>query len=99
MRYICSNCGHLQYEIGESGGCAHTFWGWCIIVTLLISLFYWLGFIVLAFEILFFILTGGKSNCCKKCKAKDCVIPVNTPRGKKLFDEYYEYEEVTEERK
>lgn len=98
MKYICSNCGYLQDEIGVSGGCAHSFWGWCIIVTLLISLFYWLGFIVLAFEILFFILTGGKSNCCKKCKAKDCVIPVNTPRGEKIFNEYYEYvEEETEQ--
>lgn len=98
MRYICSNCGYLQDEIGVSGGCAHDFWGWCIIVTLLISLFYWVGFIVLAFEILFFILTSGKSNCCKKCKAKDCVIPVNTPRGEKIFNEYYEYvEEETEQ--
>lgn len=98
MKYICSNCGYLQDEIGVSGGCAHDFWGWCIIVTLLISLFYWVGFIVLAFEILFFILTSGKSNCCKKCKAKDCVIPVNTPRGEKIFNEYYEYvEEETEQ--
>lgn len=96
MKYICSNCGYLQNEIGISGGCAHTFWSWCIIITLLLSLIYWVGFIVLAFEILFFILTGGKSNCCHKCKAKDCVIPVNTPRGEKLFDEYYE-EEIEEE--
>lgn len=96
MKYICSNCGHLQNEIGESGGCAHGFWGICIFITIIISLLYWVGFIVLAFEILFFILTGGKSNCCYKCKAKDCVIPVNTPRGEKLFNEYYEYEEETE---
>lgn len=94
MKYICSNCGHLQTEIGNSGGCAHDFWGICIFFTIFISLIYWVGFIVLAFEILFFILTSGKSNCCYKCKAKDCVIPVNTPRGEKLFNEYYEYEEI-----
>lgn len=97
MKYICSNCGNLQNRLKEKDGCANRFWGWCIWVTLLISLFYWVGFIVLAFEILFFMLTKGKSNFCHKCKSIGCVIPMDTPKGKELFDEYYEYIDETPE--
>lgn len=93
MKYICSNCGNIQDTLKQKSGCAHAFWGYCIIITILISLFWWVGFVVLAFVILFFILTNGKVNCCHRCNAACCVVPVNSPRGKKIFNEYYEYEE------
>ena len=64
----------------------------------MIAIFVPVAWIVIGFEILFFILTGGKSNCCQKCKAKNCIIPVNTPRGEKLFNEYYEEKEEIEEK-
>lgn len=89
MKYICSNCGNLQNTIGENSGCAHDFWGITLFITIMIAIFIPVAWVVIGFEILFFILTGRSSNCCNKCNAKDCVIPVNTPRGEKIHNEYY----------
>lgn len=90
--YICSNCGNTQNNYGEeNGGCAQTFWIICLVITLFISLFCAVGWIVVGFEILFIILTSSskKINTCFKCNAKDCVIPLDTPRGKQIYNEFY----------
>lgn len=92
MKYICSNCGNLQNVIGHSGGCAGCFWLEALFITIVIAIFFPVAWIVIGFEILFLILTAGKVNYCYKCKAKDCMMPTTTPKGEKLFNEYYEYE-------
>ncbi|DAB09765.1 TPA: hypothetical protein CPT95_03530 [Candidatus Gastranaerophilales bacterium HUM_15] len=97
MKYICRNCGSMQYQIGRSGGCAQTFWQWCLGITVVIGLFFPIAFIVVAFEVLFLILTSRNpaSNFCFKCKARGCVVPFNTPAGQQIYKNFYpeEYEE------
>ena len=95
--YICRNCGHMQCSSGTNGGCAYTFWFVLLIITILIGLFAPLAFIVVAFEVLFLILTSRNpdSNFCFKCKARGCVVPFNTPAGQQIYRTFYpeEYEE------
>nr|DAD89877.1 MAG TPA: Putative zinc binding domain [Myoviridae sp. ctsip2] len=95
--YICRNCGHMQCSSGTNGGCAYTFWFLLLIITIFIGLFFPVAFIVVAFEVLFLILTSRNpdSNFCFKCKARGCVVPFNTPAGQQLYKTFYpdEYEE------
>lgn len=95
--YICRNCGHMQCSSGTNGGCAYTFWFILLIITIFIGLFFPVAFIVVAFEVLFLILTSRNpdSNFCFKCKARGCVVPFNTPAGQQLYKTFYpdEYEE------
>ena len=95
--YICRNCGHMQCSSGTNGGCAYTFWFILLIITIFIGLFAPLAFIVVAFEVLFLILTSRNpdSNFCFKCKARGCVVPFNTPAGQQIYRTFYpeEYEE------
>lgn len=93
--YICRNCGFIQHKTGYSSGCAFTFWTICLVFTVFIGLFAAVAWIVVLFEILFMILTRPrKSNECFKCKANDCVVPIDTPAGKKIYTEFYgEYKE------
>ena len=103
MKYICRNCGSMQYQIGRSGGCAQTFWQWCLGITVVIGLFFPIAFIVVAFEVLFLILTSRNpaSNFCFKCKARGCVVPFNTPAGQQIYKNFYpeEYEEEEKQKK
>lgn len=94
-KYICRNCGYIQHKTGYSSGCAFSFWLVCFIFTIFIGLFAPVAWIVVLFEILFMILTRPrKSNECFKCKAKDCIVPIDTPAGKKIYTEFYgEYKE------
>lgn len=96
-KYICSNCGYLQDELCGTGNDAQGFWVFSLIITFIIALFVPVAWIVVGFEILFCILTGGKLNSCRKCKAKDCMLPIDTPKGEKLFNEFYEYENEDED--
>lgn len=95
--YICRNCGHMQCSSGTNGGCAYTFWFLLLIVTIFIGLFAPIAFVVVAFEVLFLILTSRNpdSNFCFKCKARGCVVPFNTPAGQQIYKNFYpeEYEE------
>ena len=100
MRYICRNCGNIQYDYGPNkSGCACTFWVICLIITIFIGLFAAVAWIVVGFEILFMILTRPrKINECFECKAKDCVVPLDTPAGKKIYTDFYGEEHKEENR-
>ena len=89
--YICRNCGHMQCSSGTNGGCAYTFWFILLIVTIFIGLFAPIAFVVVAFEVLFLILTSRNpdSNFCFKCKARGCVVPFNTPAGQQIYRTFY----------
>lgn len=97
-KYICRNCGFMQYSYGTSNsGCALVFWIVCLILTILIGLFAPVAFIVVLFEILFIILVSkpNNTNICFECKAKDCIVPLDTPAGRKIYKDFFgeEYEE------
>lgn len=100
-KYICRNCGYIQYQEGQTRGCAAVFWLLTLIITSIIGLFAPIAFVVVAFEILFLILTSRNpdSNYCFKCKARDCIVPMDTPAGEQLYKNFYpeEYEEKQRE--
>ena len=102
-KYICRNCGNIQYQQGQNGGCAYTFWFLLLIFTIFIGLFAPIAFVVVAFEVLFLILTirNPDSNYCFQCKARGCIVPMDTPAGEQLYKSFYpqEYEEEQEEEK
>ena len=101
MKYICRNCGGMQYQIGRSGGCAQTFWQWCLGITVVIGLFFPIAFIVVAFEVLFLILTSRNpdSNYCFQCKARNCVVALDSPAGQQLYKTFYPNEYEAEKQK
>ena len=100
-KYICRNCGYIQYQEGQTRGCTAVFWLLTLIITIVIGLVYPIAFVVVAFEILFLILTSRNpdSNYCFKCKARDCIVPMDTPAGEQLYKNFYpeEYEEEQRE--
>lgn len=88
-KYICSNCGEVLSGNGQGAGCGSVFWSICLIFTILISVFVPVLWIVVLFEILFIILCSNSSDTiCKCCKAKNTVIPINSTKGLKLYEEY-----------
>lgn len=99
--YICRNCGHMQCSSGTNGGCAYTFWFLLLIITIFIGLFAPIAFVVVAFEVLFLILTSRNpdSNFCFKCKARGCVVPFNTPAGQQIYKTFYPDEYEAEKQK
>lgn len=99
--YICRNCGHMQCSSGTNGGCAYTFWFILLIITIFIGLFAPIAFVVVAFEVLFLILTSRNpdSNFCFKCKARGCVVPFNTPAGQQIYRNFYPAEYEAEKQK
>lgn len=101
MKYICRNCGSMQYQIGRSGGCAQTFWQWCLGITVVIGLFFPIAFIVVVFEVLFLILTSRNpdSNYCFLCKARNCVVALDSPAGQQIYKTFYPDEYEAEKQK
>ena len=96
-KYICRNCGNMQYSSGNNGGCAPVFWRILLLITCLVGLFVPIAFVIVAFEILFLILTSRNpdSNFCFECRARGCVVPFNAPAGQQIYKNFYpeEYEE------
>ena len=97
--YICSNCGCKQSTYGrKNSGCANVFWITCLIFTIFISLFVPVLWLVVGFEILFVILTSPKTeNYCYNCGSKNSIIPINSPKGQKLNDEFYQKDQNEED--
>lgn len=99
--YICRNCGHMQCSSGTNGGCAYTFWFILLIITIFIGLFAPIAFVVVAFEVLFLILTSRNpdSNYCFQCKARNCVVALDSPAGQQLYKTFYPNEYEAEKQK
>lgn len=103
-RYICRNCGNIQYQRGQNSGCAASFWFLGFAISFIIALcgafvFYFISIVILLYLIVLFI--SQKSNYCFQCQAKDCIVPMDTPAGEQLYKSFYpqEYEEEQEEEK
>lgn len=99
--YICRNCGHMQCSSGTNGGCAYTFWFILLIITIFIGLFAPIAFVVVAFEVLFLILTSRNpdSNYCFQCKARNCVVALDSLAGQQLYKTFYPNEYEAEKQK
>ena len=52
-----------------------------------IALFWPLAIFVLVLDAVIYYATL-KKNCCAKCKGHDCVIPIDTPMGRKLMHDF-----------
>lgn len=103
VKWICSNCGYCldedtTYSLKED---LKYLWssGFTIIKTIcFIAIFIGLLFIpvigwILAVLLLFVPISNNNreteiENQCPNCKATNCLVPINTPRGKKLYREY-----------
>lgn len=104
VKYICRNCGNIQYQQGQNSGCAVSFWFLGFVISFIIALcgafvFYFISIVILLYLIVLFI--SQKSNYCFQCQAKDCIVPMDTPAGEQLYKSFYpqEYEEEQEEEK
>ena len=99
--YICKNCGHIQDTLGETSSAAAAGWGICIFFTLLISVVAPVAWVVLGFEILFFILSQNnmKKNCCLSCKAAGSMLPIKSVAGEEVYQEFKEKERKLKEQK
>ena len=99
--YICRNCGHIQDCLGETNNAAASLWAFCIGITLFISLFVYVAWVVLGFEILFFILTKNnmKKNCCLECRTSGTMLPIQTVAGEEVYQTFKEKERKLKEQK
>ena len=99
--YICKNCGHIQDCLGETNSTAATLWGICIGFTLFISIFTPVAWLVLGFEVLFFILAKNnmKNNCCLECRATGTMLPIKTVAGEEVYQAFKEKERKLKEQK
>jgi ribosomal protein S27AE len=107
--FICSNCGYSDYKTSIDevvsnvvGGVTKSVFGSVQIIIWLILFIACLCFPPVGWFFAFFLLLypilsslKNKSNVCPKCGADNCLIPLNTPKGKKLFKEYYPEEYVS----
>lgn len=97
MSYICTNCGSIitneqfnEYREKQENnkGCGCFLFG--LAVCFCISL------ILIPIAILLFILINKKENIseCPYCHSKNCLVPDDTPIGKKLIGDNYSKEEI-----
>ena len=108
MQYICSNCGYtnkdtfiyedmfsvIKFFFNSFGTIIKTI-GFITIFCMLLC-FPPLGWI-LAVAMLFIPINKVRNNnYCPGCNAENCLVPLNTPKGKKLYNEYYRENEKEE---
>ena len=84
--YICTNCGATLRRPKEFSGMGC--WPQVLLALLLIlsvvALLWLVAFLIVLVDAIIYYATL-KKNCCPKCKGKECVIPLNSPMGKKLM--------------
>ena len=97
MSYICKNCGHIvseaEYQRNKQTrenamGCG------CFIWIIILLCFVSLILIPLAIILLGMAYDKQPENECPYCHSKNCLIPDNTPIGKKMIEENYSVEEI-----
>lgn len=107
--FICSNCGYSDYKTSIDEVVSNTISGAAKTVFDSVRIIIWLilfivcllcgpvGWFFAFFLLLYPILSSlkKKTNICPKCGADNCLIPLNTPKGKKLFKEYYPEEYIS----
>lgn len=98
-KFICSNCGYTNKdddmsEVKETMGClGASIW------TVIKVIIFWIGFIallfipiigwILAIILLFIPISSKKKIQCPHCKMENCIIPIDSPKGKELLEKYY----------
>ncbi len=99
MDYICKNCGEYvtkkQFETYKDLKIQGLCWG-CLIWAII--LFCCVSIILLPIAIILILKEFRKTpgTVCPYCKAKDSLIPDNTPLGRKLIKENYTDEDLTQ---
>ena len=68
-------------------GCWVTILLFILFVITVVTFLWILSFLILVLDAIIYYATL-KKNCCPKCKGKECVIPINTPMGKKLMRDF-----------
>lgn len=93
-KYICSNCGELSDKMGNNSGigCLTTFVVFILIILLFINPII-CGFFFILCIILSCLIERNESNVCQYCKARNCMLPIDSPKGEVLFNKYYEIKE------
>lgn len=84
-RYICSNCGETcrtPYE--EDTSCIG-----CLMWIVFIFISMGIGLIIF----IIYKLCHSPKPYCPSCKALNTLVPLDSPRGQKLLNEYYETDE------
>jgi hypothetical protein len=92
---ICTQCGYLGKEIGKSSFLGEL----CVWVLFVFLAFFFLPLILVPIiYTLFRFFGGGRKGHCPSCKSST-MVPLNSPIGKKLYNEYYSDEDDDEEKK
>ena len=86
---ICKNCGFIGKEKKKVRGTLSmelSLW----VLGLILLIFPPLGILVLIFALFYSLyrLASPKLVICPSCKAENCMIPIDSPIGQKLFQEF-----------
>ncbi len=90
MKYICTKCGSLlNYQGSTPVGCLEIFIQGLVILFIIVCLVInsvWVkgfGAILLISWLFNFLI---EKNHCSVCKCNNCVIPIDSPRGKEIIE-------------
>lgn len=101
MQYICSNCGYTNKDkfIYEDIFSVIKFFFNSLSMIIRSIAFIIIFCMLLCIPVIGWILALGmlfipinkvrNNNCCPGCNAENCLVSLNTPKGKKLYNEYY----------
>lgn len=97
-KYICKNCGHIQRNNGQTGGCISAFWGLGLIILILISLFVPILWVGVGIVLIICILDSSsiKRNYCFECKASNSIVPLDSPAGETIYKDFYKEDTIDE---
>ena len=98
-KYICQVCGYSNYDddldlldevIGGIGSGTFTIFKTIIFIVIWVGLWFipifgW----ILALAMLFIPISSKKNEKCPKCHNSNCLVPLDSPKGKELFKNYY----------
>lgn len=102
MSYVCTNCGSVvsneqfnEYRDRQESnkGCGCFLFG--------LAICFCISIVLIPIAILLFILINKKENVseCPFCHSRNCLVPDDTPIGKKLLGDNYSKEEIAEKEK
>ncbi|MBR4652206.1 MAG: hypothetical protein IKO72_02490 [Kiritimatiellae bacterium] len=88
-RYICTKCGATMWAPTKiSGmGCWVTILLLIAFVATVVTFLWVVSFLILVLDAIIYYCTL-KKNCCPKCKGAECVIPLDTPMGRRLLQDF-----------
>ena len=95
--YICTKCGATMWNPKKiSGmGCWITVLLFIAFVASVVTFLWVVSFLILVLDAIIYYCTL-KKNCCPKCKGTECVIPIDTPMGRRLLRDFNTESPVTD---